>query len=244
MFRTFTGTSQRSHRAPTKLVLVFIHGFNVTFADAVRRTGQLAYDIGHHGPAIAFSWPSRGDLSSYSADEATIEWTAPHLAAFLTDLVSRAPLSTVNLIAHSMGARVLVRALDFIEHETSIRLLHAIFAAPDDDRDVFKAAVGRLSNKWQHATMYANSHDEALAVSRILHKAPRAGDSMPDILVCSGIDSIDASRIVSDFIGHSYFGDNNNIISDLFYLLKGTAMPRFRLNERPSPYGSYWAFSP
>ena len=35
---------------------MFVHGFNVSFADAARRTAQIAYDLAFGGPG-ALSWP-------------------------------------------------------------------------------------------------------------------------------------------------------------------------------------------
>lgn len=224
--------------------LVFIHGYNVAFRDALRRTGQLAYDLGHHGPAIAYSWPSKGQLFSYPADEATIEWTAPHLAAFLTDLAEKAKLSSINIVAHSMGNRALLNALVLLSAQHSIKFGETVFTAPDVDRAVFLQKVSNLSGKWQRATLYANSKDEALAVSRGVHQSPRAGDTLPEVLVCAGIDSIDVSNVVTDFVGHGYFGDNNNVIADLFYVFRGAAMPRFRLTQKQSSAGWYWLFTP
>jgi esterase/lipase superfamily enzyme len=42
--------------------LVFIHGFNNSFEDALRRAGQLAYDLRFDGPVFAFSWSSEGSF--------------------------------------------------------------------------------------------------------------------------------------------------------------------------------------
>jgi hypothetical protein len=53
--------------------LVFIHGFNVSFAEAAVRAAQLGVDLGVPGATAFFSWPSRGSLTAYAADEATIE---------------------------------------------------------------------------------------------------------------------------------------------------------------------------
>jgi hypothetical protein len=38
--------------------LLFVHGFNVTFEDALRRAAQISYDLAFDGPTVVFSWPS------------------------------------------------------------------------------------------------------------------------------------------------------------------------------------------
>jgi type VI secretion system ImpA family protein len=44
---------------------VFIHGYNVSFEDAARRTGQIAFDLQFVGAPIFYSWPSHGKLADY-----------------------------------------------------------------------------------------------------------------------------------------------------------------------------------
>src|SRR5262249_34687796 len=53
--------------------LVFIHGYNVSFLDAARRAAQIGFDLQIRGAMAFFSWPSRGSVHAYPADEATIE---------------------------------------------------------------------------------------------------------------------------------------------------------------------------
>ena len=97
--------------SPNKEAFVFIHGYKTTFEDAARRTGQLAYDLNFHGAPIFYSWPSKGDLDGYSADEGSVMWSTPHLMAFLQQVAVQSNVKTVHLIAHSMGNRALTQAL-------------------------------------------------------------------------------------------------------------------------------------
>jgi hypothetical protein len=48
----------------------------------------------------------------------------------------------------------------------------------------------------------------------------------------------------TSLLGHSYFGDNRALISDLFYLIRdGTpANSRFGLKRELSGTGTYWVF--
>ena len=50
--------------------MVFIHGFNVPFEDAIYRTAQLAHDLDFDGAPILYSWPSRGTMLGYVAASA------------------------------------------------------------------------------------------------------------------------------------------------------------------------------
>jgi esterase/lipase superfamily enzyme len=55
--------------ASAKSVLIFVHGYNVTFSEAALRTAQLAHDLRFPGIAMVYSWPSAGQSSGYLHDE-------------------------------------------------------------------------------------------------------------------------------------------------------------------------------
>ena len=58
-------------RAARDDAFLFIHGYNVTFEGAARRTAQMAYDLGFNGAAVFYSWPSQGTPTAYTIDEQT-----------------------------------------------------------------------------------------------------------------------------------------------------------------------------
>ena len=53
--------------------LFFLHGYNVTFEDAAIRAAQMDCDLKVPGATAFFSWPSKGSLEGYPADEASID---------------------------------------------------------------------------------------------------------------------------------------------------------------------------
>ena len=63
--------------------------------------------------AILYSWPSQGKLGlvAYNKDGRNAELSAPHFKAFLSRLTARTGVQTVHVIAHSMGNRVVLKAL-------------------------------------------------------------------------------------------------------------------------------------
>ena len=67
----------------TNQVFIFIHGFNVSFEEAARRTAQIHYDLTFDGAPIFYSWPSEASVVDYTVDEATIERAERHLEDFL-----------------------------------------------------------------------------------------------------------------------------------------------------------------
>ena len=93
--------------------LFFLHGFNVTFEEAAIRAAQIGFDL--KAPLTAFfSWPSRGTVAAYPADEASIEASERAITDFLVDFTAQCGAEKVHVIAHSMGNRGLLRALQRI----------------------------------------------------------------------------------------------------------------------------------
>jgi esterase/lipase superfamily enzyme len=232
-------------------LLLFIHGYNTSFEDAAIRTAQIAYDLQFPGQTILYSWPSEAKLPLYTADENNIDWTLPHFEDFLNLLLTSVGADMVNTIAHSMGNRIMVRALDRLNYSTlpehAAKLRNVIFAAPDIDAATFKQFVKQFKQKADRLTLYASSNDKALKASMSVHGGyPRAGIAGADITIVDGLDTIDASDVDTSFMGHSYFGDNRSIISDIFYLIKHGFSPNDRSGLKPKTIQNlgYWFFQP
>lgn len=87
-FSELKATTAASRR---ESVLVFVHGFNVAFDDAARRTAQLTYDLAFEGAPVFYSWPSQSQLSltGYKTDADHAELAMPHLREFLNDVATR-----------------------------------------------------------------------------------------------------------------------------------------------------------
>lgn len=224
--------------------LVFIHGYNVRFHDAVRRTAQLQEDLAFPGPAICFSWPSRGEFLGYGADGDSAQWAAPHLAEVVRRLRAIDGRMRIHLVAHSMGNRVMTMALQTMvlkdEHpEGSVQQI--VLAAPDIDRNVFDQLADALRSAGQRVTLYASSKDRALWVSKLLHRGPRAGDCGADMVLCEGIDTIDASQVDSSLLSlrHSYFAAQGSLLTDITRLIRFDEGPADRGLQQASG-GRYW----
>jgi len=232
----------------TRSALLFIHGYRTTFEDAARRTGQLAYDLGFQGTPIFYSWPSQGKLSGYILDEANVEWTQADLATFLADVLQHSDAEHVYLLAHSMGNRALAQATASVlaaRPELAGRLREVILAAPDIDADVFRQQVlPALTALPNPLTLYASSDDSALRASKAVHGYARAGESGAGLVVAKGVETIDASKMETSFIGHTYFAEQRSALSDMYYLIQkhARAAERFGLQAVESAMGRHWTF--
>lgn len=79
---------------------------------AVSWPAQLGLADNQAGLAIAFGWPSRGALRDCYARAAH---AGTHLATLIARLRALAPDRPVDVIAHSLGARVALSALPFLQ---------------------------------------------------------------------------------------------------------------------------------
>jgi esterase/lipase superfamily enzyme len=231
-----------------KETFVFIHGYNVGFQTAVRRTAQIAYDLKFEGAPIVYSWPSQEGLFSYTVDETNVAWTVPHLKDFLQGIAQRSGATSVHLVAHSMGNRALTSALRemVLEQKSECPKFHeVVLTAPDVDADTFRRDLApAIVNAAGRVTLYASSNDEALIASRKVHGYRRAGESGDTMVVVPGVDTVDVSEVDTSFIGHSYYGSNSTVLADLFELMQGSkpADQRKWLHSMQLGAMKYWKF--
>jgi esterase/lipase superfamily enzyme len=246
----FEDLATRVRASRTNSAFVFVHGYNVSFSDAARRTAQISYDLAFDGAPVFYSWPSQGTTRAYTVDEQNIEWAQANLRGFLEDFFSQSEAQNVYLIAHSMGNRALTRALASLLVEKPIlrdRLTEVILTAPDIDAEVFKRDIApALTGAGRPVTLYASSEDLALAASKKVHGHPRAGDSGQGLVLIPGIETIDATSVDTSLLGHAYFAETRSVLSDMFYLIRTGARADQRFGLRPVDVeaGRYWEFTP
>jgi esterase/lipase superfamily enzyme len=233
-----------------KEALVFVHGFNVSFENAVLRTAQIAYDLHFNGPAIAYSWPSQGSLGpiAYNRDGRNAELTIDRLQGFLEELGTKSGARTIHVIAHSMGTRPVARALAALSASRSPaleRFRNVALIAPDIDAEVFRALAQNFLIP-ENVTLYASSRDGALMAAKLYGGYARAGQAGDGIVVVKGMHTIDASHADTTLLGvmHQYYADSKTVLGDLFQLLSGNPpAKRARLRAVQHRNGQYWEFA-
>lgn len=236
-----------SYRTGRRKVLLYIHGYNSNFDDAVIQAAQMGYDLKVEGVTAVYSWPSKGSLSpwGYEADGATIESSEDFLGEFATKLVLESKAEEVDIVAHSMGNRALLRAVNTLATamgKARKKLGQIILAAPDVDADVFSRLATIYPTVSSRTTLYTSTKDWALQASAIFHQYDRAG-FYPPIALVSGIDTVQVSNVELTRLGHSYYAQAGSVLYDMYALLHSNTEPnkRMRLNPRPSKENTkYW----
>jgi esterase/lipase superfamily enzyme len=184
---TITAVAKQTGRSK---VLVFVHGFNNRFDDAVYRFAQILHDSKAPAIPVLFTWPSRGEtrLRAYTYDRESANYSRDALEDLLNSLNNIPAVTEVNLLAHSMGNWVALEALRgrSIRRSASAALLktdklkNAMLVAPDVDVDVFRTQIQRMGPARPRIALFVSQDDSALGLSKVIWgDVPRMGDIDP-----------------------------------------------------------------
>ncbi|MFG6412297.1 alpha/beta hydrolase [Roseateles sp. DC23W] len=223
---------QAADGAAGQPAFLFVHGYNVTFDEAVRRTAQLAYDLKLTALPLCYSWPSAGRVLSYAKDEVSVQNAALHLQSFMRVVMEELKLTQLHIVAHSMGNRAVLEVLRRLsESGASVAPLdQVVLAAPDVHTGTFRQ-LGTHFTKFNQVTMYASRRDWAILASKVFHQGPRASDGAPPLVLppMETVDVTNVSQAIFD-LGHGYISSATKVFRDLYEILKhGTPAA-----ERPS----------
>lgn len=215
----------------SKRALVYVHGFNNSFQDGAFRLAQLVWDTQYRGIPVLFAWPTREDAFQYVTDYENAEFSSDGFRELLRILKTEAKVEQVDVIVHSMGSRVVLLGLTAGNTDLGpLPINELIFAAPDFDRDNFKSALSKVQKMAKAVTLYVNSNDWALALSKkIRSEYSRAGDvdAVHGPVVMPGLETIDVSAVGKDFFGlnHSSYSDKLVLINEIAQIILNAMHP-------------------
>ena len=152
-------------------VLLFVHGYNNRFEDAVFRFAQIAHDSRADAVPVLFTWPSRGSLFAYNYDRESTNYSRDALEHILHALARDPSVTSVTVLAHSMGTWLAVEALRQMairDRRIPAKITDVVLAAPDLDVDVFGRQWREMGERRPRFTMFVSNDDLALRVSRRL----------------------------------------------------------------------------
>jgi esterase/lipase superfamily enzyme len=240
--------AQLPAQAPVR-VLLFIHGFNVSYRDSVQAAARLAWGLRLDVLPIAVTWPSQAKILRYWQDEQSIDPSKERLRPILQQLFSHATVDEVIVVAHSMGTRLTTRVLSDLElQKAPIQKLSRIaFAAADLNEEEIRELWPRLQPMPKKGwTIYTSSNDFALMASRIVHSRSPVGDSRDRVFTLPPADTVDASAVAPALrgYGHSYLIDNPLLQTDLRrWILPGAPVAQRGLKQETRPPATFWTIT-
>jgi esterase/lipase superfamily enzyme len=200
---------RRLAMVPKKEVMLYVHGFNETFATAAFTAAELCHFFGREQVCSFFTWPasSTGNfLISYTTTTESAEYAVEHLKKTLRMIAATPGIERIQLLAHSRGTAVLLDSLrelmieaiaSGVEPAEAYRIDNLVLLSPDIDVDIAGQKITGfvsdpdLTRAWPddalprllngRLSIYASPDDRALLVSRILFRSRnRVGQLRPE----------------------------------------------------------------
>ncbi|WP_411034588.1 alpha/beta hydrolase [Shinella sp. BYT-45] len=207
----------------SRRVLVFVHGFNNRYEDAVYRFAQIVHDSKTDAAPVIFTWPSRASIFDYSYDKESTNYSRDALEEMLRAAVETPEVGEITIMAHSMGTWLAVetlRQMAIRDGRVPKKIQQVILASPDLDVDVFGQQLRAIGEDRPHFTLFVSRDDRALTLSRrISGNVDRLGQINPaqepyrTMLEKQGITVLDLTALKSgDRLNHGKFAESPEVV--------------------------------
>jgi esterase/lipase superfamily enzyme len=248
------GIDAQLARTPNKTVVLYVHGYRVTFDEVAVQMGSFAHYLSQ-GATVTFQWPTGTMFWNYVSDCPRARQSIPDIAR-LVALLSRTQARQVNLLAYSCGSPLLASALAQLREKHAdldpaalqkrFRIGNVIFAASDVDLKTFaREHVKPALDLSQQVIVYFSRADRALGFSSLIAGASRLGDpdlkdleelSPKELAVMAenpGFQAIDVTDVrgaheMGGMKGHGYWYANEVISTDVTLSLRYPIPPEQR----------------
>lgn len=201
-------------RAPgDRDIVLFVHGYNYSFAEGVYRTAQLAHDLQLPGVQAHFSWPSRIKPYAYAGDRDGALYSRDGLVQTIELLAGAKGRGRIVLMAHSMGGQLLMETLrqlaltgrrDLIDQIDGVVLM-----SPDLDLRLFRSQVRAIGPLPQPFVILSSPRDRALQLAALLSDEPVRLGNIPDARPVADLDVIVINTGAFN-IGYGHFNVANS----------------------------------
>jgi esterase/lipase superfamily enzyme len=208
----------RVKRTPGRRVLIFVHGFNTRFEEAVYRFAQIVHDARVDVAPVLFTWPSGGNVTDYVYDRDSAMYSRDAFEVVLQALVKDPNVDSISILAHSMGNYLAIeslRQMSIRDRGLSPKIRDVMLASPDIDVDVFRRQIAEIDAGPRPAdfTLFISRDDRALGLSSFLARdSTRLGSLDPNkepyrsILEQGRVQVIDLTSVASnDITNHGKF---------------------------------------
>lgn len=201
-------------RAPDdRDIVLFVHGYNYSFAEGVYRTAQLAHDLHLQGIHAHFSWPSRMKPYAYAGDRDAALYSRDGLVQTIETLTRTRGRGKIVLMAHSMGSLLLMEGLRQMALEGRRDLIAQIegvvLISPDLDLRLFRSQVRTIGPLPQPFVIMTSPDDRVLQLSALISDEPLRLGNIPDAAPVADLDVIVVdTRAFDTGLGHFNLADS------------------------------------
>jgi esterase/lipase superfamily enzyme len=161
-------TQLRTQPKGERDVMLYVHGYNNSFADGVFRTTQLMHDFDLPGVGVHYSWPSAAHPLGYAYDRDSVLFGRDGLEKLLR-LAGQANPDRIILVGHSLGAMMVMETLRQIEIRSPTwaaqHLGGVVLVSPDLDIEVFKQQAARFAKLPEPFIIFVSQKDRTLQLS-------------------------------------------------------------------------------
>ncbi|MBN2907303.1 MAG: alpha/beta fold hydrolase [Rhodobacteraceae bacterium] len=214
-----------------RTAVIFVHGFNNTFAEGLYRSAQLTHDFGIQGVTLHYSWPSAASPFGYAYDRDSTLYARTGFALFLDSVIAANP-DEVLIVAHSMGSLLTMETLRQMALKQPGRVARVIdglvMFSPDIDVDVFRSQVRDIGPMPRNVIVFTSQRDRALLLSARLSGQP---DRLGNIETVEELADLNITVLdVTEFsrgLGHFTPGSS----PDLIALLRNVGELQSSLNK-------------
>lgn len=172
--------------------VVFIHGFNTEFSEAVDMLTNLMITARYPATPYLLSWPSQGRLvmsgniteetiqfglrNTYQIDRDAVTASCPAMSAALFEILDYYGPGNVDLVAHSMGNQLLYEILtgcgtDRPSPGEDHPIRYLVLSSPDLGLPNFRSAIGLYQTHASQTFIYGTDRDLVLQVSQRLNQS-------------------------------------------------------------------------
>jgi esterase/lipase superfamily enzyme/FixJ family two-component response regulator len=172
-------------------LLLYVHGFNLDFENAMLRAAQISFDLGIS--VMAYCWPSQGSVTAYIADQQAATRSAQHFASLLDELSDMRAL--LHIWADGLGAQLVVESAQHAHHAGRVQQL--VFTRADVGADTLAAAAPALGRLARNVTHYVSTRDPVSAIAQQVNGHQRAATAVRPVPHMNVVDLSDVEGRLS-----------------------------------------------
>lgn len=211
-FRAELAQSLRALPRGKRDAVIYVHGFNNTFAEGLYRIAQLSHDLDMPGVTLHYSWPSAGNPLGYVADRDSSMFARDGLETLLQE-AEAAGAERIALVAHSMGSALTMETLRQIAIRGDTRLKRkmtgVVLISPDIDVDLFRMQAKAYGALPQPFLIFGSDRDSLLNLSARITGQPERLGNLSDISRVADLKvTLLDTQAYSAGTGHFNLGDS------------------------------------